>query len=131
MEHIFQIRMGDKSVGTADVQQEGLYYRIRCRCNISKAEPCRVLVRCGQQEESLGILVPMGEDFCLDTRIPMKKLGGGQLSFLVAPKRQMDEGIFVPLSPEEPFRYIARLKDAYLDRKNGKIGVIIKEPGCG
>ena len=74
--------------------------------------------------------MPVGDVFCLDTRIPVKKLGDGALFFRVVPRNQKPEGVFVPLSPEEPFRYISRLKDAYLEKRNGKVGIVIKEPGC-
>ena len=119
--------MGDKTIGTAAVGREGLYYRIRCRCDLSGETVCRVLVRCGSREESLGILVPQDGSFGLETRIPVKKVGEGKLSFSLAPKHRSVEGIFVPLSPEEPFRYIAMLKKAYLAKRDGRIGLIIKE----
>ncbi len=121
--------LGDKAVGAAEVRREGLYWRIRCRCQLSGDMLCRVLVRCGKREESLGILVPEGREFVLDTRIPVKKIGDGPLSFSAVPKHGPMEGRFVPLSPEEPFRYISRLKYAYLEKRNGRVGVVIKEPG--
>lgn len=122
--------LGDKVVGKAKVSREGLYYRIRCRCALSGDMLCRILVRCGKQEESLGILVPEGREFGLETRIPVKKVGEGPLTFSAAPRHRDLEGQFIPLSPEEPFRYITRLKDAYLVKQKGKVGVVIKEPGC-
>ena len=39
------------------------------------------------------------------------------------------QGKYIPLSPEEPFRYLSRLKQSYLERRNGKVGIVIKEPG--
>lgn len=36
-------------------------------------------------------------------------------------------GRFIPIKPEEPFAYIERLKDAYLVRQDGQVGIIIKE----
>ena len=129
MEMQYEIMLGDKAVGKAEVYREGLYYRIRCRCELSGETVCRVAVRCGDRTESLGILVPEGRKFGLQTRIPVKKIGEGPLSFAAVPKHGPVEGRFVPLSPEEPFRYISKLKDAYLERRNGTIGVVIKEPG--
>lgn len=34
---------------------------------------------------------------------------------------------FVPIAPEEPFAYIAKLKDAFLATQNGQTGVMIPE----
>ena len=125
----YSVIQADKMVGTAEVAREGLYYRIRCRCTLTGETVSRVLVRCGEREEGLGILVPEDGAFVLETRIPVKKIGEGPLSFSAVPKHGPMEGRFVPLSPEEPFRYISRLKDAYLEIRNGRVGVVIKETG--
>ena len=78
----------------------------------------------------MGILIPEDGAFGLETRIPVKKIGEGALTFSAVPKHSPVEGRFVSLAPEEPFRYLTRLKEAYLVKRNGKIGIIIKEPGC-
>lgn len=127
MDEQHPIKLGDKIVGKAEVHREGLYYRIRCRCYELGKGVYRVTVACGGREESLGILVPEGLDFCVATRIPVKKIGEGLLSFSAVPKHGPVEGRFVPLSPEEPFRYIAALKNAYLAKRDGRIGLIIKD----
>lgn len=130
MEEQYSIKLGDKTVGKAEVHREGLYYRVRCRCPEMGTGVYRVTVSCGGRDERLGILVPVDSCFGLDTRIPVKKVGEGPLSFFAVPKHGPVEGRFVQLSPEEPFRYISRLKDAYLEKRNGRVGVVIKEPGC-
>ncbi len=127
MDQEYEIMLGDKAVGHARVSREGLYYRIRCRCALSGEMLCRILVRCGKREESLGILVPEGGEFGLETRIPVKKIGEGPLTFSAAPRHRDLEGRFISLSPEEPFRYISRLKDAYLVKHNGQVGIALKD----
>ena len=108
------------------VTREGLYWRFVCRCRLSGDVVCRLLVQCGDRQENLGVLVPMGDGFGLDKRIPAKRLGEGELAFSLMTKGSSVEGTFVPIYPEEPFAYIARLKDAFLARQNGQVGVIIK-----
>ena len=130
MDRKYEVFLGDKAVGTAQVLREGLYYRIRCRCNLSGDVLYRVLIRCDRVEESLGILVPKDGAFSVETRIPVKKIGEGKLSFSVVPRHKPLGEMFVPLFPEEPFRYIEKLKTAYLEKRNGQVGIIIKEPGC-
>ena len=125
----YSVMLGDKAVGTAEVAREGLYYRIRCRCEDLGTGVYRVVVACGSREERLGILVPVDNAFGMETRIPVKKIGEGSLSFSAVPKHGPVEGRFVPLYPEEPFRYITKLKDAYLEKRMERIGVVIKEPG--
>jgi hypothetical protein len=113
-------------VGKAYVTEQGLYYRIRCRCAITSDVIHRLVVSCGDRQESLGILVPFGQEFGLDTKIAAKRIGRGELRFTVRPKRnEMKE--LLPLSPEEPFAYIRRLKECYLVRMNGQCYAALKE----
>lgn len=130
MDRKYEVFLGDKAVGTAQVLREGLYYRIRCHCNLSGDVLYRVLIRCDRAEENLGILVPKDGVFFVETRIPVKKIGEGEFSFSVVPRHKSLGEMFVPLCPEEPFRYLEKLKTAYLEKRNGQVGVIIKEPGC-
>lgn len=120
--------MGDKAAGKALVERQGLYYRISVRCDLDGEIMHKVVLRCGNGEENLGVPVPMGEQFGIDTRIPVKRAGEGTMEFLVLPRHGQLAGKFVPLSPEEPFRYIAKLKDAYLISRQGQQGIVIKEP---
>ena len=128
MDGRYEIYLGNEAVGQAWVRREGLYYRIRCACRLSGDTLCRVSVRCGQVEENLGIPVPQDGEFRLETRIPVKKLGEGDFRFAVVPRHKPLDGLFVPLCPEEPFRYISRLKHAYLEKSKGQMGIVIKEP---
>ncbi len=105
--------------------EQGLYYRIQCRCAMTSDVIHRLVVSCGDRQESLGVLVPFGQEFGLDTKLAVKRLGRGELQFKIQPKHEeMKE--FVPLSPEEPFAYIARLRECYLVRHNGKFYAALK-----
>ena len=121
----YEVMLGEKSVGRMEVCREGLYYRFRCGCSLTGAVVCKIVVACGGEQRSLGIPVPEGNRFVLDTRVPVKYFPPGEPKFRVLPRRQASEGKFVPVYPEEPFAYLAQLKDAYLARRNGQIGVII------
>ena len=123
----YEVLFGKDRVGKVQVLREGLYYRFFCRCRLSGDVVCRLAVRCGEKEENLGVVVPVGDGFGLDKRLPVKNLGEGEMTFFLMPKQERLEGKFIPIYPEEPFSYIARLKDAFLARQNGQIGVIIKE----
>lgn len=127
MEGNFTAAFGGKDVGKVQVKKEGLYYRFYCRCQLSGDVVCRLMVSCGGKQESLGVLIPMGDCFGLETKLAAKRLGEGEPEFRVVPNKVVMPGKFIPLKPEEPFTYIERLKDAYLARQEGQIGVIIKE----
>ena len=123
----YEVCLGKEPAGKVRVTREGLYYRFRCRCRLSGDVVCRLAVRCADREENLGVLVPEGDGFSLDRHLPVKNLGEGEMSFFLMPKHEGLRGEFIPICPEEPFAYIARLKDAFLARQNGQTGIVIKE----
>lgn len=131
----YAVCLGKERIGSATVKREGLYYRIHCQCQLSGSIPCRIIVK-GEKEVDLGLCVPMGDRFGIDTLIPVKRIGEGDLNFQVLPRHSKQDAQFIALSPEEPFRYISRLKDAYLVRQEGKLGLAFKnrspnQPGSG
>ena len=123
----FEIKDGVNAVGKATVEQQGLYYRISCRCHLMGKGMHRLMVCCNEKQEDLGTLVPMDGAFGLEKRIPVKRLGEGQPEFLLMSKDRVQKGKFIPVYPEEPFSYMSRLKDAYLERRNGQLGIMIFE----
>ena len=127
MEGVYPILLGGQAVGEARVTRQGLYLCFRCVCRLNEGTMYRLTVTGGNRTESLGIPAPDGERFCLNTRIPAKRLCEGELVIRAVPKREPLKGRFVPLSPEEPFAYLKRLKNAYLAERNGQIGVVIDE----
>lgn len=118
--------LGRQNVGTVQVLQQGLYYRIKSRCELSGDVICRLWVDCGEQSMSLGVMVPVDGMFELDTSIPMKRFGGKILKFYLMPMHETSEDTFAPIYPEEPFSYIARLKDTFLQYQNGQMGIKIE-----
>lgn len=126
LEGNYGVHFGGQLVGKVQVLRQGLYYRFVCRCRLTGGIVCRLAVRCGGKREYLGVLVPMDGGFGIDTRLPVKRFEGGTPEFTLVPRHEPGEGKYVPIYPEEPFAYIERLKDAYLVRKDGQIGAVIK-----
>ena len=122
---LYDICFGNEVVGVATVERQGLYYHFSCRCRLGGTAMYRVSVSCNGHHENLGVLVPMGDGFGLDTKLAVKRLGEGELLFLVLPKHPQIRKQFIPIHPEEPFAYISRLQDAFLEVRNGQIGVVI------
>lgn len=127
MEGNYGIYFGNQMAGKVQVKREGLYYRFTCRCQLTGDVVCRLNVNCGDKRDSLGVVVPMDGGFGLDTRIPVKRLGEGKMEFHLVPKYDVPEEKFVPVYPDEPFSYIERLKNAFLARKEGRVGIIVRE----
>ncbi len=108
----YPIHMARERIGTAEVVRQGLYYRIRCLCRLSGNIPVRIRV-VGEREADLGLCVPMGTAFGLETSIPISRVGPGLPEFVAMPWHREAEQAAV-ISPDEPFSDIKRLKDAYL-----------------
>ncbi len=127
MEGTYGVYFGNQQAGKVQVLRQGLYYRFICRCQLTGDVVCRLNVACGEKRESLGVVIPIDGGFGLDTKLPVKRLGEGKMAFLLIPKHELGGGRFEPIYPEEPFSYIERLKDAFLARKNGQVGVMFRE----
>lgn len=127
MERQFSVTVCGKQAGKVLVQRKGLYYYFQCRCGLSGDIIYRLVVTCSNIRESLGILVPKDGCFVLDTKVPVKKIGAGEWSFELVPKHETAAGTFVPICPEEPFAYIARLKKSFLVLQNGQAGIYISQ----
>lgn len=127
MEGTYVITQFGEAVGQATVRRQGLYWQFSCRCDLSGETVCRISVTCGDKQVNLGIPVPEGGKFVLNTKVAASKLGSGTPEFRVLPRRPELKGKFIPLRPEEPFQYLHRLEDAFLARQNGQIGLMIPD----
>ncbi len=121
------VLLGERTVGRVQAQKQGLYYVFSCRCSLSGDTVWRLNVSCGDNQVDLGILVPEDGAFCLTTRRPVKTIGEGKLLFTLKPSHESTGTKFAPIYPEEPFAYIQRLKDAFLEERNGQLGAAWKE----
>lgn len=127
MEGTYPIVLSGKEVGQAEVTRQGLYYHFFCKCRLTGEVICRLAAVCGEKMENLGIPMPESGYFMLQKKVPVSKFQGDSLQIRVLPRHPQLEGKFVPICPEEPFSYLSRLKDAYLQRRNGQLGIVIRE----
>ena len=127
MEGQFPVILGFRQVGKVLVQRQGLYYHFSCRCLLDGDSMYRLLVTSGTIRENLGILVPAEGSFVLNKKFPVKKIGEGELSFTLSPRKEDTVRTFVPIKPEEPFAYISRLKASFLMVRNGQPGICIEK----
>lgn len=127
MEGIYPIELSGREIGQAEVTRQGLYYHFTCRCRLTGEVICRLAAVCGDQMENLGVPVPENGYFVLQKNVPVSKLKDGNLRVRVVPRHPQLDGKFIPIRPEEPFAYLSRLKDAYLQRRGGQLGIVIRE----
>lgn len=127
MEGNYGVYFGNQLCGKVQVLRQGLYYRFVCRCQLTGDVVCRLKLCLPDREENLGVVIPMDGGFGLNTSLPAKRFCGKPIRFRLAPQQEAGKGQFVPICPEEPFAYIERLKDAFLVKKYGQTGVMLKE----
>lgn len=123
LEGCYEVFFGNRVAGKVQVMRQGLYYHLLCRCRIPSDQVYRLYGIGGSIRENLGVLVPEGDGFVLDKKIPVKHLGTEKLRFEVSSGLPAYSGEFVPICPEEPFLYIDRLKTAFLQTEHGKVGI--------
>lgn len=123
----YPVLSGDIQVGKAYVERHGLYYRIKCICNLDESDFTRIFVSDGNNKENLGTCIPNGEQFYLEKQIPVKRLGEDKLSFYIVEGKQRSSGRFIPVQEQFPFRHLSELSKACLEERNGSRGVLIPD----
>lgn len=126
MEGTYTIWLSQTAAGTVTIERHGLYYWFYCQCQLTSEVICRVMVSCGGKVENLGILVPAGNQYSLTKKLPIKEFATGIPEFWITPRHLAQQEIVVDIYPEEPFRYITKLENAYLQNKQGKSVIVIK-----
>lgn len=121
----YDIFLGGEKIGKAQISREGLYYRFRCCCELTGDVIYRLTVTCAGKTENLGILVPDGDAFRLEKRLPVSRFSQGEVLIRAIPGRPDKRGIFAPVHPDEPFGYISRLQNARMERRGDVVGVLI------
>ena len=125
----YPLDFGGQTVGKVQVREEGLYRVFHCRCKFPGEIISKAVLWVGDCLIHLGVLAPVGDGFGLDTRIPRKRIPEGEWRFEVVPGRGVLAGRYIPIKPEEPFAYLARLKDAYLSRMGDQVYAVIPSEG--
>ena len=86
MADTYEIQYQGKSVGSVRTHKQGLYHCFHCRCSLPDDGMYRIHVISGDKREDLGICIPVEGKFGMDKKIPMKRLGEGELTFQLVPK---------------------------------------------
>ena len=126
LEGLYDIFRGEDRIGKAEVRREGLYYRFRCCCDLTGEVMYRITIVCSGKSENLGIPIPDGDCFQLNTRLPVSRFPSGKPEFRAVP-RHPRQGLWVPISPETPFDYITRLEHAVAEKRDGQMGILISD----
>ena len=123
----YDVMCSGVKAGTVKVEKQGLYYSFSCRCNIPGKAVHRLTVICGDNRTDLGICVPVGTEFVVNRKLPCKQFPGAEPEFLLVSRRETGGRRFVPVYPEEPFAYMTKLKNAFMEIQDGQAGIVIRE----
>ena len=127
MESKYTVYYMEKEVGYVFLEKEGLYWRINCRLDHIERGYYRLNVKNGACIFDLGLCVPVDNGLGMNTRVPIKRIGEEYLNFFLKHSKNEERQLFVPIRAEEPFVYLQRLEKAYLDRKDGILGVRFRD----
>ena len=92
----FDVYIKDSAVGTAEVINDGLITRIKCRAKYDFSEILRLACDVGDRYETIGVMMPKDDMFCLEksftkNEIRRKDLEKAQRFLLVAENEQYEK----------------------------------------
>lgn len=104
MAETYDICWQNEIVGTVRTEKQGLYHCFYCRCSLPDEGMYRIHVIAGDKREDLGICIPVEGRFGMDKKLPIKRLGEGELTFRLVPKDwKPEKPIVIPEpAPAEP-----------------------------
>ena len=121
----YEIKNESRTVGSVEVEKQGLYYHISCRCAPPGGGMQRLILRTKESRTDLGICVPENGAFVVRKRIPCKIVVGENPIFTLEPQNRRQKGRFVVPDPDMPFPELSNLSGAVLERREGKLGILI------
>ncbi len=127
MEKVYDVGFMQQKAGQVTLKKEGLYWRILCRLENLEKGYYRLNVNNGSCVFDLGLCVPVSNGFGMNTTVPIKRIGEEGLTFFLESGKSGKQELFVPIRAEEPFAYLQRLEKAYLDRKDGILGLRFRD----
>ena len=127
MEGKYDVTLGNQVMGYVLVRRQGLYWSFDCYCRLCGDVMYDLVVIADTSSERLGLLSPQNGCFCLSAKLPVKRLGQGIPRFALYPRHADIKGQILWVDPDEPFRYLHRLEDAYLVTERGKTGIVLHE----
>ncbi len=125
----YPVILNSENAGMVQVEKQGLYYRFRCVCHFKHRGMYEIHVKSGTESKKLGLCVPEGGNFILNTRIPIKQIPPGGMYFIAARKDSEEKNI-LPVCSEDPFLHLAELENAVYILQNNRPGIIIGSGCC-
>ena len=113
----YDVTYGENTVGTVQLEREGLYLRLRCRCRVQD----NAIHRLYADGEKIGVLIPEKGDLVLETKVAAKRLKKESTFSLEEKGRN-----FIPIHPGEAFGHLGKLRLAKLAFREGEPGIFLE-----
>ena len=120
MQKEYPITADGKTIGTAYITAQGLYYEVQCICKMQNSV-LHIEADCGNRRENIGICVPKDGKMVISTKIAQKKLSG-LIGFVV--RTQLRE-TWIPLNIAKPIPFLYRITEARFAVRNGRPGLLL------
>lgn len=122
----YPVYWDDRKTGEVTVEKEGLYYRFFCRVQLPEGTRCRLYARAEGKNQDLGLCIPQGRDFVVQTRLPVKHFGLGEYQFCL---EQPGTEKFVPVYSDRPFSALDSLEQGKFIRRDEVAGILFQTAG--
>lgn len=123
LQECFDIIYAGQAVGKMQVVQESLYYRFRCTCQFLEEGLYRIVLEHPNGQTDLGVCILVDNKYCLDKRIPTKRVATGKWFFTATGKRAPIN--YIPVYEDRPFEHVSYIHKARFVLQNGIPGLSI------
>ena len=117
MQKFYDVTSEGQTVGKVELEREGLYLRLRCRCRVQD----NAIHRLYADGEKIGVLIPENGDLVLETKVAAKRLKKESTFSLEEKGRN-----FIPIHPGEAFGHLGKLRLAKLAFREGEPGIFLE-----
>ena len=113
-----------ETVGSVSLCRKGLYYELSCCCRVNGKKMLRLVMNGAGQTEDFGLLIPQNGRLELTKRIPAKRLGAGEMIFVLQCREDLHQTYYT-VDPAQPVSFLHRLEECRLAVRNGKAGILL------
>lgn len=118
---ISNVLYNGRLIGEVVCYPDGLFYQIKCKCELITDDIYRLMVSDHNVVLSVGICMPQGDHLILNKRIPSKYLNGEVFEFWITPSKK--NTTFLPVDHNGTFTEFRSLENACLQIINGQTGI--------
>lgn len=90
----YPIFFSEQQIGHAQIEKQGMFYKIRCFCNINNSQTNRIYIVCGSIKIDLGVCIPMEKGIGLTARMPSDQINIDSASFIMINTSQSKDELF-------------------------------------